>query len=1692
MDFKDYLNQKYGGSSNTASGESFDSYISKKYGATQTKEPASVVSPVVEKKETIPVVAETTPVKDTNTSNKSYNVFQRMLDADKKKAYDQAQANAAQTKADKIAEGKSILDSLGKSGTDFVHSSLFDVVSTVPNALKKVVGKGDKSVNFATTVNDAIKGLNPYEVVNWGKKNGLSDKQIEAVKAYVDSERTAENTKDVTQFSKEHPYYGSVYSAVAKPGESTVSLLMNAENYLRGNPLQNYDYLNSADYARQGASSDMGNVGKFLYDTGMSAADMAVAMATGTGGNLLGLEKASSVMNDSINRGLNPNQILGESVVSGVTTALTERIPMGKWQKIAEGGLSEVTAKELAKVILASSATEGLQEMSEDVADAIADRLIAGNKSSINVDISNNIANGMSEKDAKANAWKDWITQTALDGLSGAISGGLMGGASSAYGANFKAKANPNQNVDTNTNIETEIEDASQETPEANIPEVNPMLARLTEEANAKNRQDSDLNVLMKEYEAQERAKRRLEEEARANEIPDLTKLMEEANKIPNQVQAENPNDTFNYMANEVEGRLERDYGEDDPSLNLFRSARQMLENGNKKSAMAIASQIGDADAKQLMISAINDMDLSTTSEARGEVETYSTEPALADTRIDLPNEERVVLRDVPGVDETVKTAKRSTKARSTTPTSNAIPNVEPTLARQTTNANPSQTKDMHVEPTREKVAQTSTNTLNSKAFFDRSKKAAEALAKAQKDRQHTVDRVSEAESIEQARKMVEEDYEGTLDAINKSNEISNVQIDASAIYMNDMLEEAERTGDYSKVIDFSHRIVEKVHDAAQGLQALAKYTRTGAGTVLKAQQLAERASREYFGSKKNSAKLQTTKKLADALKNISGNENTSIPNVKREATIDEKIVNTLQEYGDGIVNDFDKEDMNYLANLVKRGMDTKSLQAAIQQRVATGSWGLTGEDIAEINRLFKEASELGENSKGAAKLEAQAYAIASKALPGKTFMDKWNAWRYLAMLGNTRTHVRNILGNGIFGFVTNVKDAVGATIESTYAASHPEYEKTKAVSSRIADKALYDGARKYFNEEAYGLATDEGHKYNAASEIERAQRTFNSNTIEGINSLNSGALTAEDDLAIQLKYERSLVGYLKANNKDASIFKSTDPADVALLQRANENAIKEAKEATFHSPNATADALTNFSRAARSSDSFGLKSLGVALEAVMPFKKTPANILKQGIQYSPLGAFDAISKAKNHAEVNEVINSISKTMTGTGILALGYLLAQSGVLRGSGDDSDDLFDDQEYSINIGDFSYTIDWAAPAALPLFVGVELYNSKGEDGGFFDALASVSEPIIEMSMLQGLKDTFNAVARTVNDNETAGQLVANLGMGYASQGIPTALGQVARSVDPYRRATNTKSTGIKGTVEYQLEKAQNKTPASFLNDKYINAWGEEEKNTGGNFVGRLAYNMLSPGYYSNTNRTELESKLEALDSKKVLPAKPSKTYKYTKDGEQISERLDSKKFTELSRQTGKLYTEAAEIAVSNPNYDKLTKEDQVGMLTNVQNFTEALAKKNVLGYKIEDVGNYKKAYGIYQEKGMEGVVKYYTTKAYVDSEVDGKKGNLPVLQALEKSDMTNEEKGEYLYDSISELSQVDNRAYERGGLSELYESYKIRYSADSDGNGSTSQDELVSYLRNSDMSVQDRYKWFSNYYPDKKVKDIPSLY
>ena len=139
------------------------------------------------------------------------------------------------------------------------------------------------------------------------------------------------------------------------------------------------------------------------------------------------------------------------------------------------------------------------------------------------------------------------------------------------------------------------------------------------------------------------------------------------------------------------------------------------------------------------------------------------------------------------------------------------------------------------------------------------------------------------------------------------------------------------------------------------------------------------------------------------------------------------------------------------------------------------------------INRdLAKRVMEASTQEELAAAMDALIQDIADQ-IPA-TFADKWNAWRYLAMLGNPRTHIRNIVGNSIFVPAKFMKDLIAAGLENTFIPDMSQ--RTKSVSG-----ILGIGAEKYktFAKADFELVKEEltgGGKYNQTDEI-RERRTI-------------------------------------------------------------------------------------------------------------------------------------------------------------------------------------------------------------------------------------------------------------------------------------------------------------------------------------------------------------------------------------------------------------------------------------------------------------------------------------------------------------------------------------------------------------------------------------------------------------------------
>ena len=91
---------------------------------------------------------------------------------------------------------------------------------------------------------------------------------------------------------------------------------------------------------------------------------------------------------------------------------------------------------------------------------------------------------------------------------------------------------------------------------------------------------------------------------------------------------------------------------------------------------------------------------------------------------------------------------------------------------------------------------------------------------------------------------------------------------------------------------------------------------------------------------------------------------------------------------------------------------------------------------------------------------------------------------------------------------------------------------------------------------------------------------------------------------------------------------------------------------------------------------------------------------------------------AGKDVDVAQAIDKLCAGLSGTAVAVIGWLLARMGWLRGKKDDEkeenfDKLQGYQDYSLQIGDVSATIDWAAPTALPLFTGAAVAELMEQD-------------------------------------------------------------------------------------------------------------------------------------------------------------------------------------------------------------------------------------------------------------------------------------------------------------------------------------------------------------------------------------------
>lgn len=649
-------------------------------------------------------------------------------------------------------------------------------------------------------------------------------------------------------------------------------------------------------------------------------------------------------------------------------------------------------------------------------------------------------------------------------------------------------------------------------------------------------------------------------------------------------------------------------------------------------------------------------------------------------------------------------------------------------------------------------------------------------------------------------------------------------------------------------------------------------------------------------------------------------------------------------------------------------------------------------------------------------------YRDIGRQMPSR-FIDKWNAWRYLSMLGNPRTHVRNIVGNVGFVPAVTVKNVIGAGIESAAnAVSGGKVGRTKAILTTKDAGLIKASWSDYANIREQALGSGKyNDNVNVRQEIEEGRTIFKPKLLEAMRKFNSTALDAEDAWFSKPHYAAALAQFCKANGITAE-----QVAGGKGIEAAREYAIREAQKATYRDTNAFSQMISDLGRYRGDNK---MKRLGSTLaEGILPFRKTPANILVRGVEYSPIGflksiSYDLVQVQKGNMQATEMIDRAAAGLTGTGLMMLGLYMAKEGILRGSGGDDekkkkfDELQGHQEYALELPNgTSITLDWLAPEALPFFVGANLYEQMQANNGYLtmsdmlQAASNVTDPLLSMSCLQSLNDVFDAVGYASSGNTNAlTSAVASAATSYLTQGIPTVFGQAERTGESTRMTTYTdKNKFLTPDMQYALGKSSARIPGvDYGQIPFIDAWGRTESS--GGVVARAFNNFANPAYTSKVSGSKMEDELsrlyEATGEAKVLPQRAPKSFTVNKENKQLTGEEYVKYATKRGQTSYKIVSELTGLA----SYKSMSDGDKADAVAKAYEYANIVGKMSVSNYQTD--GWAAKAIDTVKKTGVSEAqyIALYLAKGGIESLKDKNGDTISNSEGLQIMELVYQQKG-----------------------------------------------------------------------------------
>lgn len=623
-----------------------------------------------------------------------------------------------------------------------------------------------------------------------------------------------------------------------------------------------------------------------------------------------------------------------------------------------------------------------------------------------------------------------------------------------------------------------------------------------------------------------------------------------------------------------------------------------------------------------------------------------------------------------------------------------------------------------------------------------------------------------------------------------------------------------------------------------------------------------------------------------------------------------------------------------------------KKAELAEIKKIAQQLEDNSSEKKAKLAEIKKIAQELENNSSEKKRKLAEIQKIMTDKLPPERGAGI-KSWMRISMLFNPKTQVRNILGNAVVAPVNAVGDVFSTIADK--AISRKTGVRTTGLSNPVSNiKGFKKGLYESYNDFKKDINTRDmsGNRFEVKS-IQMEGKPFKNKglgkVLNKIDNILNFALDAGDRPFYEATFTNSINNQLVLNNTDVV---TQDMIDIAT---------NEALSRTWQDNNNYTKLVLSIRNGF---NKVNVKGYGLG-DVLIPFAKTPANLTKAIVDYSPVGLVNTLVEGNNIKKAisrgdftaqqqHKFVQDLGKATAGTMLYVLGYALAKTGITSGESDDDKDIANfmkntlgTTQYSVKIGNKSFTYDWAQPVAAPFSMMANLVNKSNKEANLLEKITSTLNVPLNNILEQSFMQSINTVL-TNNSGPADGlfEAVSEL----PSRAIPTLMKQIVDMTDSTQRTTYEKGKPIETAVNKVKAKvpglSKQLTPVSDTLGNDIKKYGGET-----NPFLYAFHTFINPANVNSGKggkvATEIYKIYQKTGDKTIFPRQAG--YSQTIDGNNIT--LTSQERYEYQKTTGKYVNKVVNELLKNKTYKKLKDSEKAKILTEIASDSNELAKEKL---------------------------------------------------------------------------------------------------------------------------------------------------